>query len=58
LRVAENDRIKAAAHFVVGGVAQTIGAWLAGEVRLDPDQLIDQLAALLDQLADPRLYRD
>jgi AcrR family transcriptional regulator len=58
LRVTENDRIKAAAHFVVGGVAQTIGAWLAGDVRLDPDQLIDQLASLLDELADPSLYRD
>jgi len=57
LRVPENDRIKAAAHFVVGGVAQTIGAWLAGEVRLDPDQLIDLLASLLDELADPSLYR-
>jgi AcrR family transcriptional regulator len=58
LRVPENDRIKAAAHFVVGGVAQTISAWLAGDVRLDPDQLIDQLASLLDELADPSLYRD
>ena len=58
LRVPENDRIKAAAHFVVGGVAQTISAWLTGEVRLDPDQLIDQLASLLDELADPSLYRD
>ncbi len=58
LRVPENDRIKAAAHFVVGGVAQTISAWLAGDVRLDPDQLIDQLATLLDELADPNLYRD
>jgi AcrR family transcriptional regulator len=58
LRVPENARIKAAAHFVVGGVAQTISAWLAGDVRLDPDQLIDQLAALLDELADPSLYRD
>jgi AcrR family transcriptional regulator len=58
LRLPENDRIKAAGHFVVGGVAQTIGAWLAGEVRLDPDQLIDQLASLLDELADPTLYRD
>jgi AcrR family transcriptional regulator len=57
LQVAENDRIKAAAHFVVGGVAQTIGAWLAGEVRLGPDQLIDQLAALLDELANPALHR-
>ena len=58
LRVPENDRIKAAAHFVVGGVAQTISAWLAGQVRLDPEQLIDQLASLLDELADPSLYRD
>lgn len=58
LNVPENDRIKAAAHFVVGGVAQTISAWLAGAVRLDPDQLIDQLASLLDELADPSLYRD
>ena len=57
LRVPENDRIKAAAHFVVGGVGQTISAWLAGAVRLDPDQLIDQLGSLLDELADPRLYR-
>jgi AcrR family transcriptional regulator len=58
LQVPANDRIKAAAHFVVGGVGQTISAWLAGAVRLDPDQLIDQLASLLDELADPSLYRD
>jgi AcrR family transcriptional regulator len=58
LRVPENDRIKAAAHFVVGGVGQTIGAWLAGDVRLGPEQLVDQLASLLDELADPSLYRD
>lgn len=57
LRVPENERIKAAAHFVVGGVAQTIGAWLAGAVRLRTDQLVDQLTALLDELADPALYR-
>jgi len=58
LRVPQNDRIKAAAHFVVGGVGQTIGAWLAGDVRLDPEQLVDQLASLLDELANPSLYRD
>jgi AcrR family transcriptional regulator len=57
LRVPENDRIKAAAHFVVGGVGQTISAWLAGDVRLDPQQLVDHLASLLDELADPALYR-
>lgn len=56
LQVPENDRITAAAHFVVGGVAQTIGAWLTGAVRLDPEQLVDHLTALLDALADPALY--
>ncbi|OBF99426.1 TetR/AcrR family transcriptional regulator [Mycolicibacter sinensis] len=58
LRLPENDRIKAAGHFVVGGVAQTISAWLAGEVRFKPERLIEQLAALLDKLGDPGLYRD
>jgi AcrR family transcriptional regulator len=58
LRMQRNERITAAAHFVVGGVGQTLSAWLAGEVRLDPDQLVDQLASLLDRLADPALYRD
>ena len=57
LRVPANDRIKAAAHFVVGGVGQTISAWLAGDVRFEPDQLVDHLAALLDELAEPKLYR-
>ncbi len=57
LRVPANDRIKAAAHFVVGGVGQTISAWLAGDIRLDPDQLVDQLTALLNELAEPNLYR-
>lgn len=56
LRQSENDRIKAAAHFVVGGVGQTISAWLAGDVALEPDALVDQLTAMIDQLADPRLY--
>jgi AcrR family transcriptional regulator len=56
-QVPENDKVKATAYFVVGGVAQTISAWLAGEVDLDPDQLVDQLASILDELADPGLYR-
>ncbi len=57
LRMPANDRIKAGAHFAVGGVAQTISAWLAGDVRLEPDELVDQLATLLDELAEPKLYR-
>lgn len=58
LRMPRNARITATAHFVVGGVAQTISAWLAGEVLLTPSELVDQLASLLDRLADPALYRD
>jgi AcrR family transcriptional regulator len=56
LRVPANDRIKAGAHFAVGGVGQTISAWLAGDFRLAPDQLVDQLARLLDQISEPNLY--
>jgi AcrR family transcriptional regulator len=57
LRVRENERIKATAHFVVGGVTQTISAWLSGAVELGPDKLVDQLTAILDALADPTLYK-
>jgi AcrR family transcriptional regulator len=56
LKVPDNDRVKATAQFVVGGVAQTISAWLAGEVDLQPDELVDQLASVLDRLGDPGLY--
>jgi AcrR family transcriptional regulator len=56
LRMPANDRIKAGAHFAVGGVRQAISAWLDGDVRLEPDQLVDQLASLLDELTDPSLY--
>jgi AcrR family transcriptional regulator len=55
LQMPANDHIKAAAHFVVGGVSQTISAWLDGDVKLGPDELVDQLTSLLDDLADPRL---
>ena len=56
LRVPANDRIKAGAHFAVGGVGQAISAWLAGDFHLGPDQLVDQLARLLDQIGNPNLY--
>ena len=58
LRRDRTGRSNAAVHFVVGGVSQTISAWLAGEVDLGEDQLIDQLTAILDALDDPRLYFD
>lgn len=57
LQMLANDHIKAGAHFAVGGVGQAISAWLAGDVRLEPQQLVDQLATLLDEITDPGLYR-
>jgi AcrR family transcriptional regulator len=56
LRVVPNHRIKATAHFVVGGVGQTISAWLAGEIPMESSELVDQLASILDGFADPMLY--
>lgn len=56
LRMPASNSVKAGAHFAVGGVGQMISAWLVGDVVLDPDQLVDQLAVLLDELAHPRLY--
>jgi AcrR family transcriptional regulator len=57
LRAAANDRMKAGAHFAVGGVAQTISAWLAKDVQMEEEQFVDLLAALLDELTEPNLYR-
>ena len=41
---------KAAAHFIVGGVTQTISAWVSGEVALSQPQLVKHLTRLLDGL--------
>jgi hypothetical protein len=54
--VVQNNRVKATAHFVVGGVGQTISAWLAGEISMGASELVDQLASILDGFADPTLY--
>jgi AcrR family transcriptional regulator len=58
LRGDANDRVKATVRFVVGGVGQTLSAWLAGDIALSQEQLIDQLTAILGALDDPALYSD
>jgi AcrR family transcriptional regulator len=50
----ESEQIKAVAHFVVGGVNQTIHGWLTGAITLTGDELIDLLTTLLDTFPDPR----
>jgi hypothetical protein len=42
---------------VVGGVSQTITAWLAGDTKLEPDELVEQLASIIDNLTDPKLSK-
>jgi AcrR family transcriptional regulator len=49
------ERVKAASHFVVGGVTQMITAWLQGDIALSTDQLVDQLATMIDALTVPDL---
>jgi hypothetical protein len=54
----ENDRTKASSHFVVGGVSQTITAWLAGDTKMEPDELVEQLSSMIDTLADTKLSKN
>ena len=50
-RAAQREWVKAVAHFVVGGVGQTISAWVSGDIRMDQDELVDQLTRMVDGLA-------
>jgi AcrR family transcriptional regulator len=54
-RISENAETTALTHFVVGGVSQTIIAWLSGDVQLDEFQLVEHLARILGALAEPSL---
>jgi AcrR family transcriptional regulator len=49
---------KAFAYFVVGGVTQAISAWLAGDVTLTSDELVDQLSAIVDAFGESSLFRE
>ena len=51
---AGHDQVNAVAHFVVGGVSQTINGWLAGAIVLTGDELIELLTTMLDSFPDPR----
>jgi AcrR family transcriptional regulator len=47
----QHEWVKAVAHFVVGGVGQTISAWVSSDIRMDQGQLVDQLTRMVDALA-------
>jgi AcrR family transcriptional regulator len=50
-QVPEDEWVKAVSHFVVGGVAQTISAWVSGDIGLDQAQVVDQLTLIIDDMA-------
>lgn len=52
-----DQRTKAFSYFVVGGVTQTVSAWLAGDVTLTSDELVDQLSAIVDAFGESSLFR-
>lgn len=51
------EATKAFSYFVVGGVTQTISAWLAGDVTLTSAELVDQLSAIIDAFGESSLFR-
>jgi AcrR family transcriptional regulator len=53
-RVPEDEWVKAVSHFVVGGVTQTLSAWVSGDLRLDQAQLVDQLTRTVDDIGKHR----
>jgi AcrR family transcriptional regulator len=52
-RQPEDEHVRATSHFAVGGVGQSLAAWLAGRLAFTADEMVDHLASLLDQLAEP-----
>jgi AcrR family transcriptional regulator len=52
-----DERTKAFSYFVVGGVTQTISAWLAGDVALSSAELVDELSAIVDAFGESGLFR-
>jgi AcrR family transcriptional regulator len=53
-RVPEDEWVKAVSHFVVGGVSQTLNAWVSGDLGLDQAQVVDQLTRTIDDMAGRR----
>jgi AcrR family transcriptional regulator len=53
-QVPQNGWTTSVAHFVVGGVGQTISAWVSGDIELDQAQLVEQLARIVDDIARRR----
>ncbi|BBZ26344.1 TetR family transcriptional regulator [Mycolicibacterium madagascariense] len=56
-RLPRREWVTAVAHFVVGGVGQTISAWVSGDIAMTQAELVDQLTGIVDTLAARSLDR-
>ncbi|ALR13368.1 TetR family transcriptional regulator [Mycobacteroides saopaulense] len=46
--LANDESMRAAAYFAVGGVGQTLAAWVSGQLKLGIDELVEVLTRLLE----------
>lgn len=51
-----DETIKAFSYFVVGGVTQTISAWLAGDIALSAAEIVDELSGIVDAFGESSLF--
>lgn len=54
----DDARTASLAHFIVGGVGQTIDTWVAGGIAMGQDELVEQLTRIIDVLVAPQPLRD
>lgn len=52
------EATRAFSYFVVGGVTQTISAWLAGDLSLTSTGLVGQLSSIVDAFGESGLFRE
>ncbi|MEV5749147.1 hypothetical protein AB0L00_15130 [Actinoallomurus sp. NPDC052308] len=50
--IPDGPRLDLAAQFVVGGLAQTLTAWLSGTLAMSEDELVAECAHIFTALAD------
>src|SRR5205807_2521139 len=54
ITLAEGGTLDVTAHFAVGGLAQTLTAWLNGPLNLTEQELVDHCTELFLSIARPR----
>jgi hypothetical protein len=56
-RLPQDEWVKTVAHFVVGGVGQTLSAWVSGDIQMSQARLVNRVTRIVDALAAHELDR-